>query len=223
MNEKIFRLKTFEKASYCRHFEEQVVKNLKNKKIKVIFLKKNKGAGYCRNLAIKNSSGKYLAFIDSDDIWKSKKLSSQFNFMRKNNFLFTYTNYELINDKGKSLGFVKPPRQFTFDSFVKNTSIGTSTMMIKKSISKNINFTNTLICEDYFYKCRILKKINTANLLNSTLTKYRIRKNSLQSNKLRNFYWIWKINRKYNKFRFLENFKSLISISINSFRKYGFK
>ena len=49
-------------------------------------------------------------------------------------------------------------------------------MMIKKSISKNINFTNTLICEDYFYKCRILKKINTANLLNSTLTKYRIRK-----------------------------------------------
>ena len=95
-------------------------------------------------------------------------------------------------------------------------------MMIKKSISKNINFTNTLICEDYFYKCKLLK-INTANLLNSTLTKYRIRKNSLQSNKLRNFYWIWKINRKYNKFRFLENFKSLISISINSFRKYGFK
>ena len=87
----------------------KILKNLKNKKIKVIFLKKNKGAGYCRNLAIKNSSGKYLAFIDSDDIWKNKKLSSQFNFMRKNNFLFTYTNYELINDKGKSLGFVKPP------------------------------------------------------------------------------------------------------------------
>ena len=64
----------------------KILKNLKNKKIKVIFLKKNKGAGYCRNLAIKNSSGKYLAFIDSDDIWKSKKLSSQFNFMRKNNF-----------------------------------------------------------------------------------------------------------------------------------------
>ena len=94
---------------------------------------------------------------------------------------------------------------------------------IQKSISKNVNFTNTLICEDYYYKCKILKKIGSAKLLNSVLSKYRIRGDSLQSNKLRNFYWMWKINKDYNKFSFFKNFKSLFFISLNSLKKYGFK
>ncbi len=200
-----------------------ILKNLKNKKIKIIFLKRNKGVAYCRNLAIKKSSGEYLAFLDSDDIWNKKKLALQYNFMKKNNYSFTYTNYELVDEISKSLGFVFPPKYFTFDMFVKNTSIGTSTMMIKKSISKNVNFTNTLICEDYYYKCKILKKIGSAKLLNSVLSKYRIRGDSLQSNKLRNFYWMWKINKDYNKFTFFKNFKSLFFISFNSLKKYGFK
>ena len=65
----------------------------KHKKINVIKLKKNKRAGFCRNLAIKKSRSDYIAFIDSDDIWKRKKLSDQLNFMLKNNYHFTYTNY----------------------------------------------------------------------------------------------------------------------------------
>ena len=49
----------------------------KNKRIKVFYLKKNKGAGYCRNLAISKSNTDFLAFIDSDDIWEKNKLKSQ--------------------------------------------------------------------------------------------------------------------------------------------------
>ena len=66
----------------------------KNKKIKVYWLKRNKGAGYCRNLGIKKSKSPYLAFIDSDDIWKKDKLETQIRFMEGNNYFFTYTNYE---------------------------------------------------------------------------------------------------------------------------------
>ena len=201
----------------------KILKNYKNKKIKLIFLKKNKGAAYCRNLAIKNSKGKYLTFLDSDDIWNKKKLSLQYSFMENNQFTFTYTNYELIDSKDKSLGLVVAPKKFTFNSFIKNTTIGTSTMMIKRSITQNIRFTNTLICEDYYYKCKLLKKIGSANLLDSVLSKYRIRKDSLQSNKIRNFIWMWKINKKYNKFSFFLNLKSLSLITINSLIKYGLK
>ena len=61
----------------------------KNKKIKIYWLKKNKGAGYCRNLAIKKSKSPYLAFIDSDDIWKKDKLETQLRFMENNNYSFT--------------------------------------------------------------------------------------------------------------------------------------
>ena len=118
---------------------------------------------------------------------------------------------------------IKPPYKLSFSSFIKNTSIGTSTMIVKRKIIKNIKFTNTKICEDYFFKCKILKKIKFAHGLNKYLTRYRIRKNSLQSNKFKNFYWIWKINREYNHLNFFQNLNSLFFISINSIRKYGFK
>ena len=191
----------------------------KNKRIKIYWLKKNKGAGYCRNYAIKKSKSPYLAFIDSDDIWKKDKLETQLRFMENNNYLFTFTNYETF---GKKIKFISPAKEYDFKKFVNDTSICTSTMIIKKNILKNIKFINSEICEDYFFKCKILKICN-AYCLDDYLTKYRIRKNSLQSSSLKNFYWIWKINREYNKFNFLENFFSLFFISINSLRKYGFK
>ena len=191
----------------------------KNKKIKIFWLKKNKGAGYCRNYAIKKSKSPYLAFIDSDDIWKKDKLKTQLRFMENNNYLFTYTNYETF---GKKIKFISPAKEYDFKKFIHDTSICTSTMIIKRNILKNIEFTNSEICEDYFFKCKILKICN-AYCLDDFLTKYRIRKNSLQSSSLKNFYWIWKINKEYNKFNFFENFFSLLFISINSLKKYGFK
>ena len=96
-------------------------------------------------------------------------------------------------------------------------------MIVKRSSVGNIKFSNTKICEDYFFKCQILKKVIYAYCLLESLTKYRIRKDSLQSNKLKNFYWIWYINKKFNKLNFFENCMSLINISISSLRRYGFK
>ena len=191
----------------------------KNKKIKIFWLKKNKGAGYCRNYAIKKSKSPYLAFIDSDDIWKKDKLETQLRFMENNNYLFTYTNYETF---GKKIRFITPAKEYDFKKFINDTSICTSTMIVKRNILKNIEFTNSEICEDYFFKCKILKICN-AYCLDDFLTKYRIRKNSLQGSSLKNFYWIWKINKEYNKFNFFKNFFSLFFISINSLKKYGFK
>ncbi len=191
----------------------------KNKKIKIFWLKKNKGAGFCRNLAIKKSNSPYLAFIDSDDIWKKDKLETQLRFMENNNYLFTYTNYETF---GKRTKFIFPAKEYDFKKFVNDTSICTSTMIIKRNILKNIEFTNSKICEDYFFKCKILRNCN-AYCLDDFLTKYRVRNNSLQSSSLKNFYWIWKINKQYNKFNFFENLSSLILISLNSLRKYGLK
>tara|TARA_B100000963_G_scaffold237714_1_gene207864 strand:- start:7181 stop:7942 length:762 start_codon:yes stop_codon:yes gene_type:complete len=192
-------------------------KIIKNKKIKVFWLKKNKGAGFCRNYAITKSKSPYLAFIDSDDIWKKNKLKDQMSFMKRNNYTFTYTNYETF---GKKKIKIINPSKLNFSEFIRNTSIATSTMMIKRSEIKNIKFTNTKICEDYFFKCKLLKKTKYAYCLKNYLTKYRIRDNSLQSSNLRNFYWIWKINKNLNNLNFFDNFLSLFSISINSLRKY---
>ena len=195
-------------------------KFLKNKKIKIYWLKKNQGAGFCRNYALKKTRSPYIAFIDSDDIWKKNKLKSQMSFMLKKKCLFSYTYYETFGDRKK---LIKTPLNFDYSRFTHNTSIATSTMMVKRSEIKNITFTKTKICEDYYFKCKLLKKVKYAFCLNKFLTKYRVRKNSLQSNNFRNFFWIWKINKNYNKMSLFENFLSLIGISLNSIKKYSIK
>ena len=205
---------------------KKILKNYENKpNINIIWLKKNKRAGFCRNLAIRNSKSEYIAFIDSDDIWKKDKLSKQLDFMIKNKYYFTYTNYLTFKSEDKHNNFneISPEKFFTFEKFIKSTSIATSTMIVKRSSVGNIKFSNTKICEDYFFKCEVLKKVNYAYCLPKNLTKYRIRKDSLQSNKIRNFYWIWYINKKFNKLNFFKNFMSLINISISSLKRYGFK
>ena len=192
----------------------------RNKNIKVYFMKKNRGAGFCRNFAIKKSKSTYIAFIDSDDIWKKDKLKKQLKFMKKNNLVFSYTNYKTFGEKKTK---VNNPSKLDYSNFLKNTSIATSTMMIKRNVIGNIKFTNTKICEDFFFKCKLLQKVGYAFCLEQYLTNYRIRKNSLQSSNLRNFYWIWKINKNYNKLNIIDNLISLIFISINSLKKYGGK
>jgi len=199
----------------------KILKKIEKKKnIKIFFQSKNRGAGFCRNFALKKSSSPYLAFIDSDDTWEKNKLKKQIDFMKNNNLVFSYTDYKTFGKKKRK---INNPLKLNYNSFLRNTSIPTSTMMIKRNIIGNIKFTNTKICEDFFFKCRLLKKIGYAYCLKKYLTNYRIRRNSLQSNNLRNFYWIWKINKKFNKLNIIDNFISLLFISINSLKKYGGK
>ena len=202
-----------------------IIGYLRDKRINFFQLKKNKGAGFCRNFGLRNSKSEYVAFIDSDDIWEKKKLSNQINFMQTNNYHFTYTNYSAFRySKGKEIcKEIIPPKYMTFEKFIKNTSISTSSMIVKRSSIGNAMFSNTKICEDYFFKCQILKKNHYAYCLHEKLSKYRIRKYSLQSNKIRNVYWIWYINKNYNKLSFFKNLISTICISLNSIKKYGFK
>ena len=202
----------------------KILKKLKNnKKIKIFFLNKNKGDGYCRKFGIKKSKSKLVAFIDSDDIWNKNKLKIQYNFMKKNNFSFSYTNYTPFKNNRHYLNTICPPKKLNLNSFLRDTSIATSSMMINKKLLNNLKLSKSPNFEDYFLKCQILKKINFAYCIQKNLLNYRIKKQSLSKSKLRNVYWLWKINREFNKLSFLKNIISLSSVSYNSIMKYGFK
>ena len=194
----------------------------KIKKIKIFYIKKNLGAGRCRNIAIKKSNSYYLAFIDSDDLWGKNKLKMQINFMQSHNYSFTYTYYKTFTND-KIIRTIRTPGKFDFKSFVKNTSIATSSMIVKRSLAGTTKFYNTKICEDYYYKCQLLKKTRYAYCLPHYLMQYQIRVNSLQSNRFRNLYWMWKINKDLNHFNTLKNIISIFLISINSLKKYGLR
>ena len=139
-----------------------IKKFLKDRRINLKRLKRNKGAGFCRNLALKNSKAKYVAFIDADDIWKRNKLKYQVREMDKKNLDFTYTNFTPfteLNGLKKYKNDVILPTEFDYDLFVKKTSICTSSMIIKRKKIGITKFLKTKICEDYFFKCKLLEKV----------------------------------------------------------------
>ncbi len=195
-------------------------KLIKKKKILIVKNRVNKGQSYCRNIGIKYSKSKYIAFIDSDDMWSKKKLEKQIKFMIKKNYMFTYTDYKVFKNN-KSYN-VYTPLNFNLFKFVKNTSIATSTMIICKKIITIFFPDKIRLCEDYFFKCALLKKYN-AYKCPGVLARYLVRKNSLQSSRIRVLLAVWKINKKFNQMNIFENLLSIIFISINSILKYGFR
>ena len=198
--------------------------NLKN--IKIFKLKKNKGPSFCRNFAMRISKSKYISFIDSDDAWLPKKLEKQIFFMEKNNLTFTYTDYTpFIENRRKKVVKKKTnlKNHFEYKTFIKNSSINTTTMILARSIWGTHRFKKINLLEDYLFKCKLLKSNNIAKKLDEDLAVYRILSTSRSSQRLKNIYWLWHINRKYNKLNFLENMISILYISVNSIKKYGIK
>ena len=202
-------------------------KFLKNKKIQIYFLKKNMGPSYCRNYGIKKSKSSLIAFLDSDDFWKRNKLKEQILFMQKNNLNFTFTDYISFFQKNKKITRIKKTniiKSINYKEFLQNSSINTSTMILERKITKNIFFKNIKKLEDYVYKCDILRKHKTSAVkLNSPSAYYRITDQSRSSEKFKNIFYLWKINKNINKLSIYENFLSIFMISINSIRKYGLK
>ena len=198
--------------------------NLEN--VTVIKLYKNKGPSFCRNYALRISQSKYISFIDSDDSWLSDKLEKQITFMEKHNLSFTYTDYTPFfqnfgKKKIKKRTFLKD--YFNYSTFIRNSSINTTTMIIARSILGCHRFRKIKSFEDYLFKCKLLKANNIAKKLNEDLAFYRILNKSRSSQRLKNIYWLWHINKNHNKLSFFSNLVSVLCISFNSIKKYGFK
>jgi len=198
----------------------------KRKNVKVVKLLKNKGPSFCRNFGMRISNSKYISFIDSDDIWSDSKLEKQISFMEKNNFYFTYTDYTpFFEKKGKKKfkkrTFIK--NFFDYDGFIKNSSINTTTMIIKRAVLETNRFKKIELLEDYLFKCDLLKRNFIARKLGENLALYRILDKSRSSKRFKNIYWLWHINSNYNKLNFFRNLISVFFISLNSIKKYGIK
>ena len=198
--------------------------NLEN--VTVIKLYKNKGPSFCRNYAMRISKAKYISFIDSDDTWLSDKLEKQIIFMEKHNLSFTYTDYTPFFEsfgkkKIKKRTYLKD--HFNYRTFIRNSSINTTTMIIARSILGSYRFRKIKLLEDYLFKCKLLKGNNIAKKLDENLAFYRISNKSRSSQRLKNVYWLWHINKNYNKLNFIDNIISIFFISINSIKKYGIK
>ena len=191
----------------------------KDKRIKIYINKKNLGAGRSRNKGIKLSKGIFVAFLDSDDLWKKNKLKKQIFFMKKNGINASHTSYTIINSNNKIIGS-RNAKDMSYKLLLKSCDIGLSTVVLKKEIiTSKIKFANIKTKEDYVLWLKITGNNNKIIALKNNLTKWRKLDDSLSSSKLQKIYDGYLVYRKYMNFNLLKSLGFLMLLSFNYFLK----
>ncbi len=182
-------------------------------------LKYNGGAGAARNYAIELAQGKYIAFLDSDDLWSSEKLEKQIGLMEKENILLSYSSYYRIDDQGRITGVFKSKEIVTYNDMLKTSCIGTLTTVYNAEKLGKYYF-EKIGHEDYVMKLQMLKKIKFAKGIVEPLAKYRIVNNSLSRNKFKTAYWQWKIYREVENMSIMKSLYYFVHYAYSGFKKY---
>lgn len=173
--------------------------------------KYTKGAAGSRNTAISLAKGRFIAFLDSDDLWTPNKLEKQIHFMQKMNYYFTYTFYDHVSEEGKYLKSIDNlPLKVDYISSMKSNKIGCLTVIYDANYFGKVYMEDIAKRQDYTLWLKLLKKVDFAYCLPEILSRYRIRKNSISSNKLKLIKYHWHIYRNVEKQSF---FNSLYYIS----------
>lgn len=191
----------------CSNDDTEVhVAKYKDIRIKYYKLAVNSGAAVARNKALQEAKGKWIAFLDSDDIWKPEKLERQLNFMNSNGIAFSYHSYSEINEDncllGINVGGKKKVNQF--DMFACCWP-GCLTVMYDVSKVGLIQIKNVKKNNDTAIWLKVIKKVN-CYFLNENLAYYRRRKGSITPLKLRQRIW-----HHYPLFRDAEEMNPLLS------------
>lgn len=167
----------------------------KDPRIKLIQLKENSGAAVARNTAIETAQGRYIAFLDSDDLWLPDKLEKQLAFMQANDYPFSYAAYNKIDENGQVFGHVGVPDRVSYSDLLKMCSIGCLTAIYDKEFFGKVYMPLIRKRQDLGLWLRLLKKTNYAHGLNESLAQYRVRIDSISSNKANAAKFTWRLYR----------------------------
>jgi teichuronic acid biosynthesis glycosyltransferase TuaG len=170
----------------------------KDKRIKLFNNKQNSGAAISRNKGIDAAKGRYIAFLDADDLWLPTKLEKQVEFMQAQDCAFSFTGYEFADENGKPNGKkVRVPATISYKQALKNTTISTITVMcdITKLSKAVIHMPNIRRGQDTATWWKILKTIESAYGLDEVLSYYRRTLETLSANKLAALKRTWNLYR----------------------------
>ncbi|OOE39325.1 glycosyl transferase [Salinivibrio kushneri] len=167
----------------------------KDSRIKLIQLKENSGAAVARNAGIEAAQGRYIAFLDSDDLWLPDKLEKQLVFMQQDDIAFSFSAYHKIDEEGVDIGTVSVPENVSYHELLKCCVIGCLTAMYDTKKIGKVYMPLIRKRQDFGLWLRILKKCGIAYGIAQPLAKYRVRKDSISSNKLKAALYNWKLYR----------------------------
>ena len=189
-------------------------------RVRYFKMEKNGGPAFAREYALKQVTGRFIAFLDSDDLWLANKLEVQVKFMLENKIGFSYSSYRRMSMDGKKVSNpIKLKARITYRSLLKNTQIATLTVMLDKTITGPIGMAVNYGYDDMILWLSILKKIPYAQGINQDLARYRVVNNSVSSKYLRSANWVWDIYRKHENIALLPSIWYLLNYGYNALKR----
>ena len=176
----------------------------KDPRINVILLEKNSGSGIARNKGIEMAKGRYLAFLDSDDIWHKDKLKDQISFMMTHGHSFTYTKYAYINEPGLVIKeYNSAPNRCNYFRLLLQNCIGCSTVIIDAEKLGKEYMPELRNRQDWALWLNYIRKSGKAYGLKNSYTFYRMKQGSISSNKMKLFKFHWLIYNEIEKYNII--------------------
>ncbi len=186
---------------------QRYVEEKSEKRIRLIRQPSNKGAAAARNRGLAEARGRYIAYLDADDLWVPEKLEKELRFLQEKDAAFVFTGYEFADEQGRGTGrVVRVPATLSYRQALSNTTIFTTTVMFDTAkIPREELQMPQIKSEDTALWFRVLRSGYTAYGLDENLVKYRRTGKTLSSNKLEALRRIWNLYRRSEGLGVLES------------------
>lgn len=173
-------------------------------RVKLYCLHVNSGAAVARNTAIEHATGRFITFLDSDDVWLERKLEKQVAFMLQNDHAFSYTSYHKVDEKNQYLSDVNIPDKVNYSQLLKTCVIGCLTAMYDIDKLGKMYFPLIRKRQDFALWLKILKKVPYAYGLKEDLAAYTVRSDSISANKFKAAQYNWHLYREIEKLSLIQ-------------------
>lgn len=192
----------------------------KDSRIKLLHNKTNCGAAYSRNLGLQEAKGRYVAFLDSDDVWLSHKLQMQLDKMQEEEVGFCYGNCHVIDENGMICGKTRvAPACINYKKLLYGNPIPCVTVLLDRWMVGQVQMP-MIGHEDYATWLNILKeRIPYAVGVEEVVAEYRENRSSLSGNKKKAIKWQWHIYRRYLKFNVIKSVYYFIAYAYQAVKK----
>ena len=194
----------------------------KDSRIKVIKAPQNGGVAKARNIGLEHTTGEFIAFVDSDDLWNPDKLEKQLEFMQEKGCVLSYTDFQKFNSSDGSLGkVIRCPKKMWADDILKNTAIGCLTVMVDKKQAGEFRMPSLNHTEDNCTWYHILKDTGQmAYNVGEVLSLYRDGNASMTKNKGNSAKLQWQTYRYYFKFSIIKSAYYFMWYAINALLRH---
>lgn len=192
----------------------------KDTRIKLICQEKNGGPAVARNAALETAEGRWIAFLDSDDVWMPKKLERQILFHERSDAKISFTEYRRMSADGDNVGgLVKVPDRLQYRQLLGNTAIATSTVLLDTEKTGRILMKRTFY-DDFACWLELLKSGGYAVGLHEDLLRYRIIGGSVSRNKIRSAKEVWNTYRRVEKINVFLSAWYFVNYAVRAWFKY---